>query len=124
MKALDLYEAEGGRPARLQRYRANQQCFYTGVRNLGLQPYLPPRLQGPICVNVHAPDDPAWDLQKFVSALKSRGVVISNFYNTSLPSFRVGCIGAVTPDDMELAVKMIEVAMNDIGVNVGAASIQ
>ncbi|SFV07351.1 2-aminoethylphosphonate--pyruvate transaminase [Pseudoduganella namucuonensis] len=116
MKALDLYEAEGGRTARLQRYQANQQRFCTGVKNLGLIPYLPPRLQGPICVNVQAPDSPAWDLQRFVSALKDRGVIISNFYNTSRPSFRVGCIGAVTPEDMERAVKAIAMALDDIGI--------
>ena len=51
-------------------------------------------------VNVHAPGDRAWDLQAFVDALKARGYLISNFYNTRRPSFRVGCIGAITPDDM------------------------
>lgn len=114
--ALDLYDAEGGQAARLARYTANQARFYTGVQALGLTPCVPPALQGPIVVNVHAPDDPAWDLQKFVSALKQRGVMISNFYNTSWPSFRVGCIGAVKPDDMAYAVAMIDAALGELGV--------
>ena len=71
---------------------------------MGLTPYLPRDVQGPIIVNVHAPADPAWDLQRFVDALKARGVLISNFYNTEQPSFRVGCIGAITPADMARAV--------------------
>ena len=58
------------------------RTLYDGVRGLGLAPYLPPEVQGPIIVNVHAPADPAWDLQRFVDALKARGVLISNFYNT------------------------------------------
>ena len=98
--ALDLFDAEGGQPARLARYMANMRTLYEGVQRLGLRPSLPPDVQGPIVVNVDAPTDPAWDLQRFVDGLKSRGVLISNFYNTRQPSFRVGCIGAVTPEDM------------------------
>ena len=80
--ALDLYDAEGGQPARLARYTENMRTLYDGVRSLGLTPCLTPDVQGPIIVNVHAPADPAWDLQRFVDALKARGVLISNFYST------------------------------------------
>ena len=115
--ALDLYDAEGGQPARLARYTANMRAFYDGVRGLGLTPYLPPDVQGPIIVNVHAPADPAWDLQRFVDALKRRGVLISNFYNTEQPSFRVGCIGAITPADMTRAVAAMGEALVELGIN-------
>jgi 2-aminoethylphosphonate-pyruvate transaminase len=67
-------------------------------------------------VNVHAPPDPAWDLQAFVDALKTRGVLISNFYNTPAPSFRVGCIGAVTPSDMAHAVAAMGEALRELGI--------
>ena len=56
--------------------------LYDGMSRLGIRPFLPLKHQGPVIVNVHAPDDPAWHLQAFVDALKSRGVLISNFYNT------------------------------------------
>ena len=114
--ALDLYDAEGGQPARLARYTANMRTLYDGVRGLGLTPYLPPHVQGPIIVNVHAPADPAWDLQRFVDALKARGVLISNFYNTDQPSFRVGCIGAITPYDMARAVAAMGEALGELGI--------
>lgn len=117
LTALDLYEAEGGQPARLARYTANQARFCEEVTALGLTPYLPTAVQGPIVVNVHAPPDPAWSLQRFVEALKRRGVLISNFFNTSRPSFRVGCIGAVTPEDMAHAVAMMGAALEDLGVH-------
>lgn len=113
--ALDLYEAEG-RVARLARYTENKRVLYDGVKALGLTPCLPEALQGPIIVNVAAPADPAWDLQRFVDALKARGFLISNFYNTPEPSFRVGCIGAITPDDMAEAVRAIDEALVEIGV--------
>jgi len=114
--ALDLYEAEGGQAPRLARYTANMRALHDGVRALGLTPWLPPELQGPIVVNVHAPDDAAWNLQNFVDALKRRGVLISNFYNTETPTFRVGCIGAITPSDMARAVGAIGEALDEMGI--------
>jgi 2-aminoethylphosphonate-pyruvate transaminase len=121
--ALDYHDAEG-QLARLARYTANMRTLYDGVRDLGLTPWLPAArqgpvpaaCQGPIIVNVHAPADPAWNLQEFVDALKSRGILISNFYNTPSPTFRVGCIGAITPDDMAGAVQAIDQALKQIGV--------
>lgn len=114
--ALDLYEAEGGQPARLARYAENARILHDGVRDMGLTPYLGANVQGPIIVTVHQPRDPAFALQPFVDALKARGVLISNFYNTAAPSFRVGCIGAVTPGDMRMAVAAIDGALRDLGV--------
>ena len=115
--ALDLYDAEGGQAPRLARYTANMRTFYDGVCGLGLTPCLPPEVQGPIIVNVHAPADPAWDLQRFVDALKARGVLISNFYSTEQPSFRVGCIGAITPADMAFAVAAMGEALVELGID-------
>jgi 2-aminoethylphosphonate-pyruvate transaminase len=114
--ALDLFDAEGGQPARLARYTANMRMMYDGAVGLGLTPCLPREAQGPVVVNVEAPSDPAWNLQAFVDALKARGVLISNFYNTPNPSFRVGCIGAITPSDMAYAVAAMGAALREIGI--------
>lgn len=113
--ALDYLDAET-QPVRLARYNANMQVLYDGVREIGLTPYLPPQRQGPVIVNVHAPADPAWDLQAFVDSLKARGFLISNFYNTPVPTFRVGCIGAIAPDDMAGAVTAMRNSLQQIGV--------
>lgn len=120
--ALDRFDAEGGQPARLARYAANTRVLYDGVLGLGLQPCLPPGIQGPVVINVAAPADPAWNLQAFVDQLKARGVLISNFHNTPEPSFRVGCIGAVTPDDMQRAVRAIGDAMAALGLRTREAA--
>ena len=68
--ALELHRQEG-REARLARYTANMRTLYDGVIELGLTPNLPRDLQGPIVVNVCAPDAPTWNLQLFVDALKA-----------------------------------------------------
>lgn len=114
--ALDFFDAEG-QPARLARYTANMRVLYDGVCALGLTPYVARQHQGPIIVNALAPADPAWNLQAFVDALKARGVLISNFYNTPTPCFRVGCIGAITPDDMHRAVAAMGEALDELGIN-------
>ncbi|MFY0475241.1 2-aminoethylphosphonate--pyruvate transaminase [Achromobacter marplatensis] len=113
--ALDLFEQEG-REARLARYTANMRTLYDGVIELGLSPHLPRDLQGPIVVNVCAPDAPTWNLQLFVDALKARGYVLSNFSNTEQPTFRVGCIGAFGAEQMRLAVDAMGGALRDIGI--------
>jgi 2-aminoethylphosphonate-pyruvate transaminase len=114
--ALDLHEAEGGRTARLARYRANADTLYAGMQRIGLEPCLSREAQGPIVLNVHAPGDPAWNLQRFVDALKARGYLISNFYNTPAPSFRVGCIGAITPEDMRGFVAAVDASLDELGI--------
>jgi 2-aminoethylphosphonate-pyruvate transaminase len=114
--ALDLYDREGGRMPRLARYRENARVLYQGMGRIGLEPCLAATVQGPVIVNVHAPPDPAWNLQRFVDALKARGYLISNFYNTPEPSFRVGCIGAITPEDMQGFVTAADAALGDLGV--------
>jgi len=120
--ALDLFEAEGGQPARLARYSENCRVLYDGIVALGLTPYLERSHQGPVIVTVHQPADPAFGLQAFVDALKARGVLISNFHNTKAPSFRIGCIGAITPEDMRGAVAAIGGALDDLGVRRRAAA--
>jgi len=123
--ALDLYAAEGGQEARLARYRANARALYDGILGMGLTPWLSRATQGPIVMNVHAPDDPNWNLQRFVDLLKARGVLISNFYNTPAPSFRVGCIGAITPSDMAYAVRAMDEALGRMRIQnrAGAAEV-
>jgi 2-aminoethylphosphonate-pyruvate transaminase len=113
--ALDYHDAEGQAP-RLARYTANMHILYDGMRDLGLTPWLPAERQGPVIVVAHAPADPAWNLQAFVDALKLRGILISNFFNTPSPTFRVGCIGAITPDDMAGAVQAMDHAFRELGI--------
>lgn len=114
--ALDIFEAEGGQPARLARYSENAAILYDGLAALGLTPWLPKERQGPIIVNMHQPPDPAFALQPFVDALKARGFLISNFSTTEAPTFRVGAIGRLFPDDMRRIVAAIGETLAEMGV--------
>ncbi|MCB8880838.1 aminotransferase class V-fold PLP-dependent enzyme [Acidisoma cellulosilytica] len=113
--ALDRLDAEGGPTVRLRRYQDNMAALYDGMVALGLQPCLPRALQGPIIMNVLAPQSDAWDLKLFVEALKRRGVLISNFRNTEAPSMRIGAIGAIGRTDIEQAVTAIGQTLDELG---------
>ncbi|MBW4021733.1 MAG: aminotransferase class V-fold PLP-dependent enzyme [Proteobacteria bacterium] len=114
--ALDRLDAEGGPAARLQRYRDNMAALYDGLEALGLRPFLPRAIQGPIILNVHAPAHPDWDLRRFVEALKRHGVLISNFRNTEEPSMRIGAIGAIARPDILRAVAAIGETLDELGL--------
>jgi 2-aminoethylphosphonate-pyruvate transaminase len=114
--AMDLYVAEGGQKARLARYTENMRVLRAGAERLGLRPYLDAAHQGPIILTLHQPDSPSFTLQGFVDALKRRGVLISNFFTTKTPTIRIGCIGAVTPDDMRGAVAAMGEVLAEMGV--------
>jgi 2-aminoethylphosphonate-pyruvate transaminase len=116
--ALDFYAAEGGQPARLARYRENARTIWQGMTDLGLRPCLDAADQGPIVVNIEAPPDPAWSLPDFVDLLKGRGFTISNFFNTEEPSFRIGCIGDVSPQDMQRFVSNVDDVLIEMGVKI------
>ena len=113
--ALDLYAAEGGQAARLARYAENMRVLRAGAEALGLVPYLDAEHQGPIILTLHQPETPGFTLQGFVEALKRRGVLISNFFTTQSPTIRIGCIGAVTPDDMQVALRAMGEALEELG---------
>jgi 2-aminoethylphosphonate-pyruvate transaminase len=53
---------------------------------------------------------------EFVDGLRAERVVISDFFHTPEPSFRVGCIGAIDPADMEAAVRAMDRVLHRMGV--------
>ena len=120
--ALKIFVQEGGQPARLARYQENCRILYEGAQALGLRPYLTREQQGPIIALFHQPQDPNFELQAFVDALKARGVLISNFYNTEAPTMRIGCIGDVHAKDMHFAVAAMRGALEDLGVRLRNAA--
>ncbi|MBE9606827.1 2-aminoethylphosphonate--pyruvate transaminase [Acetobacteraceae bacterium H6797] len=121
--ALDLYDAEGGQPARLARYARNAAVLRDGLVALGFTPYLADEHQGPIIVNVRLPADPNFEFFGFIKALKSRGVLISN-YTTTLdgPSLRIAAIGALEEQDIRFALGKIGETLEAMGIGRRAAA--
>lgn len=116
-QAILEFQAEGGVPGRGGRYRENAKVLIDGMRALGFETLLPDRLQAPIIVTFHMPRDPKFDFQAFYDQLKDRGYVIYPGKLTVADSFRIGCIGRLSPDHMRGAVEAVRQVISGMGVS-------
>jgi 2-aminoethylphosphonate-pyruvate transaminase len=114
--ALDQFVAAGGQPGRLARYTCNCDALVKGMAALGFRPFLDPAIQAPIIVTFHAPVDPRYEFKAFYAAVRERGFILYPGKLTQVETFRVGCIGAIGPEEMTQAVHAIADALADLGV--------
>ncbi|MBX3585518.1 MAG: 2-aminoethylphosphonate--pyruvate transaminase [Ramlibacter sp.] len=122
-EAIAQFEAEGGQPARLARYQANYRTLIDGMARLGFMPFLDPAIQAPIIVTFHAPGDPRYEFKAFYAAARAHGFLLYPGKLTQVETFRVGCIGAIGPGEMEQAVHAVELALQDLGLPSGEPAI-
>ena len=122
-EAIAQFEEEGGQSARLARYTNNYQTLIHGMTRLGFKPFLDPAIQAPIIVTFHAPADKRYDFKTFYAAARERGFVLYPGKLTQVETFRVGCIGAIGPREMDQAVQAIAGALADMGIESAAPAI-
>jgi 2-aminoethylphosphonate-pyruvate transaminase len=122
-EAIAQFEAEGGQPARLSRYTWNYHTLIDGMSRLGFMPFLDPSIQAPIIVTFHAPGDARYDFKTFYQAAKKHGFILYPGKLTQIETFRVGCIGAIGPNEMEQAVHAVALAMEEMGIASGEPAI-
>jgi 2-aminoethylphosphonate-pyruvate transaminase len=122
-EAIAQFEEEGGQPARLARYTLNYHTLIDGMGRLGFMTFLEPAVQAPIIVTFHAPGDARYEFRAFYEAAKKRGFILYPGKLTQIETFRVGCIGAIGPNEMEQAVHAVELALQDLGVTSGEPAI-
>ena len=115
-EALEQFHAEGGPVARGARYAANCQQLVSGMRELGLKPFLKPEWQAPIIVTFHAPRHLNWDFHTFYEGVRERGFILYPGKLTQVETFRVGCIGALTPQDMAQVVHAVGATLKQQGI--------
>ena len=114
--ALDQFAAEGGQPARLARYTRNCEALTKGMAAMGFRPFLDPAIQAPIIVTFHAPVDAKYEFKAFYAAVRERGFILYPGKLTQVETFRVGCIGAIGPEEMTQAVHAISDALAGLGI--------
>jgi 2-aminoethylphosphonate-pyruvate transaminase len=114
--ALAQFEAQGGQPARLARYTANYETLVAGMTELGFRVFLDPKIQAPIIVTFHAPADPRYAFKAFYDKVRDKGFILYPGKLTQVETFRVGCIGAIGPDEMRHAVNAVRDALADLGI--------
>jgi 2-aminoethylphosphonate-pyruvate transaminase len=117
-QAIKEHEAEGGVAGRGERYRKNAAALIAGMRKLGFRPYLSDNLQAPIIITFHPAADDAFDFEDFYNRLRARGFAIYPGKLTKADSFRIGCIGHLTADDMRAAVAAVKDVVAEMGIRI------
>jgi 2-aminoethylphosphonate-pyruvate transaminase len=121
--ALTQYEAQGGQPARLGRYTANYETLVAGMTEMGFRVFLDPKIQAPIIVTFHAPADPRYTFKEFYERVREKGFILYPGKLTQLETFRVGCIGAIGPDEMRHAVNAVRDTLREMSIRQVAPSV-
>jgi len=121
--ALAQFEAQGGQPGRLARYTANCETLTTGMTELGFRTFLDARHQAPIIVTFHAPADPKYTFKEFYQRVREKGFILYPGKLTELETFRVGCIGAIGPEEMRHAVNAVRDTLREMGIRVVAPGV-
>ena len=115
-QAMTEHEDEGGVAGRGGRYRENCRILVDGMRAMGFETLLPDAIQAPIIVTFHMPGDPRFEFQSFYDRLRDRGFVIYPGKLTVADSFRIGCIGRLSSEDMRNALSAIAATLAEMGV--------
>jgi 2-aminoethylphosphonate-pyruvate transaminase len=120
--ALEQYIAAGGQPARYRRYAANCETLIAGMNEMGFKVFLDARIQAPIIVTFYAPADPKYTFKPLYDEVRNRGFILYPGKLTQLETFRVGCIGAIGPEEMRHAVNAVRDSLRTLGLSMGIAA--
>jgi len=113
-QALTELEDEGGVTARAARYRANHQRLIAGMRALGFREYLHPEQQGYIITSFRYPEHPNFRFEDFYERLNQKGMVIYPGKVSRADCFRIGTIGRIFAEDLDVLLAMVREVMGEM----------
>lgn len=99
-QALKEMEAEGGIPARHQRYVENNRLLIEKMKELGIRPYIDEEHQGPIITTFFYPENASFSFADMYQYIKERGYAIYSGKVTEADTFRIGNIGEIYKEDI------------------------
>ncbi len=107
-QAMKELAEEGGVKNRYIRYCDNQKRLVDGMESIGFQLLLSKKLHSPIITSFIYPDHPNFEFVQFYNLMKERRFVLYPGKVTSADTFRIGTIGNVFPEDIDLLIKTIQ----------------
>ncbi len=113
-KALEELAAEGGVPARADRYRNNYQTLLSNMRAMGFTEYLDSELQSTIVTAFHGLDCPGFDFQDFHTLLFEKGFVLSPWISSREGLIRIGTIGRILSSDVRSLLDAIWATLQEM----------
>lgn len=120
-QALDELDAEGGVEARYRRYKENHRVLVEGLEGLGFRPLVKPEYRSPIITSFLYPEAASFSFEQLYDALKRRRFVIYPGKVSQAPTFRVGTIGHVFPDDFRELTRAFAAATQELGLQLRPA---
>ena len=73
-------------------------------------------MQSPIITTFLEPDDPAYDFDAFHAALKKRGCAIYPGKLAEANAFRIGSVGQLFAEDIEVLLGAVEESLAELGI--------
>tara|TARA_B100001750_G_C15469042_1_gene578737 strand:- start:17 stop:1132 length:1116 start_codon:yes stop_codon:yes gene_type:complete len=115
-QALKEHDAEGGVQGRYRRYMQNCNIICEGMKKIGFKQLLPDHLQAPIIITFMQPDDANFNFELFYNSLGKKGYLIYPGKLTIANTFRIGCIGHLTSNDMHNALRAIQETSKELQI--------
>ena len=115
-QACREHAAEGGSAARLARYGANWRRLVDGMRQMGFVTVVPDEYAAPIVATFRNPDHAAFSFQALFEGMKARGFIIFPGRLALADTFRIGCMGDVTEQDMAEAMNAVAETIQEMGI--------
>jgi 2-aminoethylphosphonate-pyruvate transaminase len=115
-QACREHQAEGGVEARGARYGRNWRRLVDGMRQMGFVTVVPDSFASPIVATFHNPEHPSFSFQKLYEGMRNRGFIIFPGRLALAGTFRIGCMGNVTEDDIAEALEAVAETMAEMGV--------
>ena len=116
LKALEIYQEEGGQESRLKRYQEHSKILVQGMRSIGFQTLLEDKWFSPIITTFLCPQDEKFQFTQFYDLLKARGFIIYPGKLTCVDSFRIANIGAFDQQVIENLIDKVQDIVNKLGI--------
>ncbi len=100
-QAIEELKKEGGILARANRYYENNREIRKRFQEMGLEPYIEEKYQGPIITTFIFPKDANFTFEEMYQYIKERGYAIYPGKVMEAETFRIGNIGEIYREDVE-----------------------
>ena len=115
-QALLELEQEGGVLGRSKRYEANYRRLIAGMAAMGFEEYVPRELQGYIITSFRYPESDQFQFPKFYDGLNDRGFVIYPGKVSDADCFRIGNIGRIFTEDIDMLLAAVQDVLREMNV--------
>jgi len=119
IQALKEY-FEVGEEAKFARHRRVYEAIRKGVKELGLETVIDPKIESGLVVSVKYPNDPNWSFEKVHDYCYERGFTIYPGKISTTNTFRLCSLGTITPEDINDFFVVLRDALDTYNIHIHA----